>query len=251
MLYYKGMKNINKNKIVFALFITVFAMFAFAGVVGAEVIASDSFGGGMKNVTYEYDPVIKNPRPAIFSVNPNPITAGSGGTTITIVGDNFVSGAVAKVNNSDRTTSYNSKTRLTVELFASDVSRVGDKVITVYNPGPGGGLSNGIVLSIVSPSSPATTTAVSSGVSAGTSSGSKSTTTTKKVAPVEDTTGEVKGDEDVSDLAAGALFGSGNFFPGSLVGWLLLAILILLLVIIIRRMFGGENKYHETPLKHA
>lgn len=204
-------------------------------------------------------PEKRNPRPAIYSINPNPIDVGSGSVVITVRGNDFVEGAVAKFGNYDRSTYFLDRTQLSVKLLSNDVARVGDYVITVYNPGPGGGGSNSYVLSVVNQVSANTTPSSSvNRTSSGTSSGSRSTTTTTRNVEQEtdendNQKGEVRGDEDEnpSDLAAGALFGSGGFFPGSLVGWLILIILILLLIIIIRRMYGAEKKYHDTPLKHA
>src|SRR5574338_121379 len=124
------MKNTNKFSIVSILFVMVFAILigilAFAGETKAEIVYSDNVGGGMRNVTYEYDPVVPNPRASIYSVNPNPIKVGSGAVTVTVVGDNFVNGAVVKVNNFDRSTTYGSKTRLTFELLATDTNRASD-----------------------------------------------------------------------------------------------------------------------------
>ena len=72
--------------------------------------------------------------------------------------------------------------------------------------------------------------------------------TTAKTATVEKTA-EPK--EEFSSLAANALFGSGSFVPSSLTGWILFAILILALVILVRKIFGKEEAYHATPLKHS
>src|SRR3989344_7393130 len=246
MLYYKDMKKLNKNLIINVVFIGfLITLAAFAGRASAEIVDSDrATDGRMRNVYYSFDAEIRNPRPAIYSLNPSPIKAGSGAVTVTIVGDNFVEGAVAKFNNFDRTTSFGSSTKLSMELLANDTSRTGDYVVTVYNPGPGGGLSNGYILSVTPPAPTATTKISSSGKSsAGTSSGAKSTTVKKT--ETETATEEEVYEEDgsYSDLTAGAIMGSGGFFPGSLVGWLILAILILLLVIIIRRMLGAEKHY--------
>ena len=58
--------------------------------------------------------------------------------------------------------------------------------------------------------------------------------------------------EDVSNLAANAVFGSDNgFMPSGLIQWIFFAILILIVVILVRRVTGGEDRYHKEPLKHA
>ncbi len=61
----------------------------------------------------------------------------------------------------------------------------------------------------------------------------------------------VKTTEDASNLAANVIFGSGGFLPTGILDWILVAILILVIVILARKIFGGENRYHSEPLKHA
>ncbi|OGI65386.1 hypothetical protein A2647_02640 [Candidatus Nomurabacteria bacterium RIFCSPHIGHO2_01_FULL_40_24b] len=90
---------------------------------------------------------------------------------------------------------------------------------------------------------------------------SSSTTTTQRVAGASTTTVVKKPvavakpaptKEDVSDLAANAVFGSDNgFMPSGLIQWIFFAILILIVVILVRRVTGGEERYHKEPLKHA
>ncbi len=54
-----------------------------------------------------------------------------------------------------------------------------------------------------------------------------------------------------SSLGASAIVGSSGFLPSGIIQWILLAIFILLIVILVRKIFGGEKRYQETPLKHA
>ncbi len=56
--------------------------------------------------------------------------------------------------------------------------------------------------------------------------------------------------ETNSDLTANAVFGDNGFLPSGLIQWILFAILVLLIVIMVRRIYGGTEKYHATPLKH-
>jgi hypothetical protein len=56
--------------------------------------------------------------------------------------------------------------------------------------------------------------------------------------------------DNASDLAANAVYGSNSFMPSGIIQWVLFAIFILLLVILIRKIFGAEEKYQATPLKH-
>lgn len=191
-----------------------------------------------------------NPRPVIFSLNPNPIYWGGDGKGIKVYGDGFARGAVVRINNSDRTTNFVNAQRITFDLIDTDTLRLGDYVVTVVNPGPGGGVSNAIILKIVEEveavSTPATV------YRGGTSNGSGSTTakTATKATTTVKEDDSAKSEETVSDLTASAIFGESGFLPDSLVEWLILATLILLIVIVFRRIFR-EPKYQEIPLKHA
>ncbi len=79
----------------------------------------------------------------------------------------------------------------------------------------------------------------------------KAAPATNKVATTSTADEPVKTAEDVKELAANVIYGSNSFMPSGLVQWILLAILILLIVILVRRVFRGEQNYHDTPLKHA
>lgn len=56
--------------------------------------------------------------------------------------------------------------------------------------------------------------------------------------------------QTTSDLTANAVFGSDSFLPSGLIQWILFGIAVLLIVIIVRKIHGGSEKYHATPLKH-
>jgi len=180
-------------------------------------------------------------RPIIHSLSPNPIVWGSSTKSITIYGENFVYGAVARLNGSDRTTTFLGENTLEFQLVNNDASFLGDHVITVY--GPGGGLSNGYILSV---KNKLATVNIPSTIKNSTTTSTKSNNTDAQT--TDETTNSEK--ESLNDLAASAIFGGGGFFPSGLVQWILLAIFVLLLIILARKMFA-EKKYHETPLKHA
>ena len=72
--------------------------------------------------------------PTIVSMSPNNVNAGSGSTTVTITGTNFISGtSVAQVNGSARATNVLSSTSLTMTLTTSDVAYATTENITVTN----------------------------------------------------------------------------------------------------------------------
>jgi PKD repeat protein len=80
--------------------------------------------------------------PAISSISPSSATAGGAGFTLTVNGNNFISGSTIRWNGASRTTTYVSSARLTASIPASDIAAAGTVSITVYTPTPGGGTSN-------------------------------------------------------------------------------------------------------------
>jgi hypothetical protein len=75
--------------------------------------------------------------------------------------------------------------------------------------------------------------------------------TPTRVAKTKTTTSPVATNPNsASDLAANAVYGSNSFLPSGIIQWVLFAIFILLLVILVRKIFGAEEKYQATPLKH-
>src|SRR6266853_1300900 len=101
-------------------------------------VTSSSCGPITKPVTF----TINNPVPAITSISPTCVTAGSGGFTLTVNGTNFVSTSTVKGNATSLATTFGSSTQLTATVPAALVATAGTGSITVVNPGPGGGTSN-------------------------------------------------------------------------------------------------------------
>src|SRR5258706_6526817 len=76
-----------------------------------------------------------NPTPGLVSASPSSVAAGSGNLTVTIVGSNFVPGAILTWNTSERTTTFVDSSHLTAAIPASDVSKTGTATLAVNNPG--------------------------------------------------------------------------------------------------------------------
>lgn len=89
-----------------------------------------------------------NPVPSVTAVSPSSVTAGSSPFTLTVTGSNFVASSVVNWNGQARTTTYVSATQLTASIQASDIATTGSAAITVTNPSPGGGTSQGLKLEI-------------------------------------------------------------------------------------------------------
>lgn len=92
---------------------------------------------------------VLNPAPALTSLSPNTVTAGSGGFTLTVNGSGFVSGSTVRWNGATRTTTFVNTGQLQAAILPSDVASVGTGAVTVLNAAPGGGTSNTLNVSVV------------------------------------------------------------------------------------------------------
>lgn len=93
--------------------------------------------------------VAPNPTPIVSGVNPASVAAGGNAFTLIVNGSNFVNGAAVRLNGSDRLTSFVSAAQLTAQISAADIAAAGSVQIAVFNPAPGGGISNTTSLVIV------------------------------------------------------------------------------------------------------
>jgi hypothetical protein len=112
--------------------------------------------------------------PMITSLSPNTAAPGSAGFTLTVNGQNFVSGSTVRWNGAARTTSFVSATELRASIPPSDVATRSTPAVTVTTPGPnaatsnaltfvvdssgGGGGTGGLVVHITQPTTGATLT---------------------------------------------------------------------------------------------
>jgi endo-1,3-1,4-beta-glycanase ExoK len=92
---------------------------------------------------------VVRPQPSLNSISPSVVTVGGGNTTLIAEGANFVSGAVVRWNGVDRTTAFESNSRVVAEILPEDIAVPGTSQITVFNPEPGGGTSESLSLRIV------------------------------------------------------------------------------------------------------
>jgi hypothetical protein len=93
-------------------------------------------------------PVTPNPVPEVTGINPSTVPANSGAFTLTVLGSNFLQGAMVQWNNAARPTSFVSSALLTASIQAGDLQEAGIVNITVVNPMPGGGTSNPVQLTV-------------------------------------------------------------------------------------------------------
>jgi len=199
----------------------------------------------------EDNSVDENPLPEISSISPNKASATGSSLTINITGGGFIPKSVARWNGSNRQTTFIDSYHLVMYLERGDVLSGTTKYVTVYNPGPGGGYSNGAAFTI-SGGATATSGNTTSGKYKAPSVSTAKTITNGSSSEenVEEKTESTSG-SDFSNLASNAIYGNSNSsVPSGLTQWLILAILILIAIIVVRKLYF-EKKYHDSPLKHA
>jgi hypothetical protein len=110
------------------------------------VTATNVAGNQTSNpATLTVNPVL-NPAPGLTSISPTVVVPGHASFTLTVTGQNFISGSVVQVNGSARSTNVANGTQLTATITAADVVNSGQLAITIVNPAPGGGTSNAATL---------------------------------------------------------------------------------------------------------
>jgi subtilase family serine protease len=96
-------------------------------------------GGGVTN----------NPVPAISSLSPTQLAAGSAGQSLTINGSGFIGTSSVTFNGSPRTVSFINASQLSIPLTTADVASTGNFPVVVSNPAPGGGPSGSVNFDVV------------------------------------------------------------------------------------------------------
>lgn len=97
-----------------------------------------------------------NPVPTLTSLGPNPFSSDLG-ARLTVNGTGFVSGTILRWNGEDRIDLWNgpnlavSSTQLEILPWFIDIWSAGTVKVTVFNPPPGGGISNELTLDVGNP----------------------------------------------------------------------------------------------------
>ena len=91
---------------------------------------------------------LQNPVPRISSLSPGAVPVLSATFTLTIDGTNFVPSSVARWNGAALATTYVSSTELQATISSTLLTKKDNFTITVQNPSPGGGGSNGVKLTM-------------------------------------------------------------------------------------------------------
>jgi hypothetical protein len=113
------------------------AQLASGGVVLVRV-ANPSPGGGASAATAF---TVNNPAPAISSLSPSSVTAGSGDRAITVLGSGFLASSVVRANGQSLATTFVTSSQLSAIVPSSQLVNPGSVAITVVNAAPGGGVS--------------------------------------------------------------------------------------------------------------
>jgi hypothetical protein len=82
-----------------------------------------------------------NPAPLLTGINPVKADAGGAGFTLTASGSSFLNNSVVRWNGTALPTTYVNATSLTAQVPADKIAAAGTASVTVYTPGPGGGVS--------------------------------------------------------------------------------------------------------------
>ena len=111
-------------------------------------VSTPAPGGGISSAL---DFAVNNPTPAVAVLGPNAAFAGDAGFTLIVTGTNFLASSTVQWNGSARTTTFMSNTSLQAAITTADIANVGTATVTVANPAPGGGTSNGLPFTIKVP----------------------------------------------------------------------------------------------------
>jgi len=87
---------------------------------------------------------LKNPVPLAYSLTPDRGTVGGPAFTLTVEGKQFVRGAVILWNGSELPTSFVNATTVRAIVSPEQIATLGVRIVQVWNPSPGGGVSNGL-----------------------------------------------------------------------------------------------------------
>jgi len=124
-----------------------------AAVIGSAGTASVTVtnptpGGGTSNTLNFAINSGTNPIPMISSLDPSCAPVGAQTFTLAVMGINFAASSVVRWNGKDLSTTLNGGP-LVAQIPAGDIAATGTATVTVFNPAPGGGVSNSVTFNIV------------------------------------------------------------------------------------------------------
>ncbi len=123
------------------------AAIASAGTAAVTVTNPAPGGGASNAVSFTITNPASNPVPTIAFLDPGGAPAGGPAFNLLVTGANFVAGSVVRWNGSDRPTT-GVASAAEAQISASDIAAAGTAAVTVFNPAPGGGISNSLTFPI-------------------------------------------------------------------------------------------------------
>ena len=198
----------------------------------------------------------ENATPVLTRISPSTINQYTK-KDLHVYGDNFTPSSIVKINGENKPTTFVSRNHLVAHLSSNDTARLGDHLVSVYNPKTGA-QSSSRVLKIVK--STTATTAKSGTVKKATLVRATNTTTVgpDQMIIIADRDTEVyfldenayvdEGDSRAT-LTANSFFATGGFMPNTFLQWIILFILVLLCVYLWRKITVTEQEKNK-PLKH-
>lgn len=218
-------------------------------ILGSLAVGSMSPTVARANSFANYDdgvihiPPVPNPTPYISSIGPDESANGNLPRTILVSGRKFIPTSVGKINGMDQKTTFIDSRHILIHVNPADTYTTnGGFLVTVFNPGPGGGYSNSKKFEL-----PASIHTGNNTNNQNNSYNSEHNNNSQNQTNQNATENE----NAYKNLAATSIFGGRSLFPSGLIQWVLVAIILTLIVILIRRSFGYREKYLESPLKHA
>jgi len=116
-----------------------------------DINAANSLPGGGLSITAQF--TVKNPVPSLSSLDPSTMKANSADTALVLTGDNFVKSTTVYVNGQPYATQFVNKTRIETTIPASFLAAAGSYPVNVISPGPGGGETQPLTLTVSQPGS--------------------------------------------------------------------------------------------------
>ena len=94
---------------------------------------------------------IVNPIATLTGLYPGSVTVNGLSFTLNVFGRDFVSGSRVRWNGANLATTFVSSTQLNATVPAANITAAGSVAITVFNPAPGGGISNALYFTVLNP----------------------------------------------------------------------------------------------------
>ncbi|MEP7271243.1 MAG: NF038122 family metalloprotease [Acidobacteriota bacterium] len=120
--------------------VTVFTAAAVTAGASASPASFAEVAGESTALTFTI--AADRPLPGLTQLEPALGAVGGPAFTLSVLGVNFHSGSVMRWKGADRPTIFVSGVKLTATIPAADIASAGNADVTVFTPGPGGGLSN-------------------------------------------------------------------------------------------------------------